>query len=46
MEESTLLVSYPLPQIEGDEPIFVTDRPNAPLLLCEEGIFTNTLTYL
>lgn len=45
MEAATLLLSYPLPQIEGDEPIFVTDDHYAHLLLCGEGVFTNALRH-
>ena len=45
MEAATSLLSYPLPQIEGDEPLFVTESHYAHILLCEEGIFTNVLRH-
>lgn len=45
MEAATLLLSHPLPRIDGGEPSPVADDHYAQLLLWGDGVFTNALRH-
>jgi hypothetical protein len=45
MEAATLLLSHPLPQIEGGAPLPVADDHYAQLLLLGDGVFINALRH-